>query len=232
MNDQKKMISPRVVVHILIFGILPPFLPMLISWRWNWWEAWVYAAICILGVVITRALAARRHPDLVAERLRVVRHENEKPWDRILVPLVGLGFVLLLLVAGLDALFGWSLPFTLPTKIIALVIILAGNVLGSYALLANRFFSLIVRIQTDRGHQVVSSGPYRWIRHPGYSGGLLIYFATPVFLDSQWAFLAVAFLLIVFVIRTALEDRVLQAELAGYADYARQVRYRLLPGIW
>lgn len=232
MNNQHKTISPRIVVHILFFGVLIPFLPILISRHWYWWEAWAYAIICILSFAISRMLAARRHPALVAERLRVVHHENEKPWDRLLVPLVGLGVGLLLLVAGLDALFGWSPPFNLPTKILALVIILIGNVLASYALLENRFFSFIVRIQTELGHQVVSSGPYRWIRHPGYAGALLIYLATPVFLDSRLAFLPVAFLLVVLVIRTALEDRLLQDELAGYSGYARRVRYLLLPGVW
>jgi len=209
-----------------------PFLPMLISWHWYWWEAWVYAIICILGYAISRMLAARRHPDLIAERVRMMHHENDKPWDRFLIPLIGLGFGSLLLVAGLDALFGWSPPFIVPVKILSLVIILAGNVFGSYALLENRFFSFIVRIQTERGHQVVSSGPYRWIRHPGYAGALLVYLATPVFLDSRLAFIPAVFLFAVFVIRTALEDRFLQDELAGYGEYARRVRYRLLPGVW
>jgi len=92
-------------------------------------------------------------------------------------------------------------------------------------------FSL-VRIQTDRGHQVVSTGPYRWIRHPGYAGALLTYLATPLFLDSRWAFIPALYLAIVMVIRTSLEDRALQNELDGYRDYAGQVRYRLLPGVW
>ncbi|UCH22784.1 MAG: isoprenylcysteine carboxylmethyltransferase family protein [Deltaproteobacteria bacterium] len=232
MNNQHKIIFPRIVVQILFFGVLMPFLPMLISWHWFWWEAWVYAIIYILSFAISRMLAARRHPDLIAERVRGVRHESDKPWDRLLVPLVGLGFGSLLLVTGLDALFGWSPPFNLPMKILSLVIILAGNVFGSYALLENRFFSLIVRIQTERGHQVISSGPYRWVRHPGYAGALLVYLATPVLLDSRLAFIPVVFLFVVFVIRTALEDRVLQDELAGYGEYARRVRYRLLPGVW
>jgi len=89
-----------------------------------------------------------------------------------------------------------------------------------------------VRIQTDRGHQVVSSGPYRWIRHPGYTGALLTYLATPIFLDSIWAFLPVILITVVLVIRTSLEDKVLQDELQGYRDYTKRVRYRLIPGVW
>ena len=232
MNNQHKAITPRIVLQMLFLVVLMPFLPLLISWHWEWWEAWVFAIICILGFAISRMLAARRHPDLVAERLRLMPHKNDKPWDRLLVPLVGLGFGLILLVAGLDALFGWSPPFNLQTKILSLVIILAGNVLGSYALLENRFFSFMVRIQTERSHQVVSSGPYRWMRHPGYAGALLTYLATPLFLDSGWVFLPTVFITILLVIRTALEDRFLQDKLEGYSDYAKRVRYRLFPGIW
>jgi protein-S-isoprenylcysteine O-methyltransferase Ste14 len=90
----------------------------------------------------------------------------------------------------------------------------------------------MARIQTDRGHQVVSSGPYRWMRHPGYAGALLTYLATPLFLDSGWAFLPTVFITILMVIRTYLEDRFLQDELEGYRDYVKRVRYRLLPGVW
>ena len=232
MENQTKTISPRAVVLMLYFIVVMPFLPLLISRQWDWWEAWIYAIIGILGFAISRGLAARRHPDLLAERARFLQHEDAKPWDKLLSPLVGLGGGLILLVAGLDALFDWSPPFSLPVKILALVIILAGYALGSYALIENRFFSGMVRIQTDRGHQIVSSGPYRWVRHPGYAGALLTYLATPIFLDSRWAFLPVMFISIGLVIRTNLEDKVLQDELEGYRDYARRVRYRLLPGVW
>ncbi len=232
MENQSKTISPRAILLMLFFIVVIPFLPLLISRQWDWWEAWVYAIIGILGFAISRVLATRRHPDLLAERARFLQHEDAKPWDKYLSPLVGLGGGLIPLVAGLDALFDLSPPFSLPVKILALVSILAGYVLGSYALIENRFFSGMVRIQTDRGHQVVSSGPYRWVRHPGYAGALLTYLATPFFLDSRWAFLPVVFISIVLVIRTNLEDKVLQNELEGYRDYARRVRYRLLSGVW
>lgn len=232
MSRQHKVLSLRVVVQVLFFVVAEPFLPLLISWRWNWWEAWMYAAICILGFAVSRALAARRHPDLIGERARFLQHEDAKPWDRLLAPLVGLGGGLVPLVAGLDARFGWSSAFGLPAKIVSLVIILAGYALGAYALIENRFFSGMVRIQLDRDHRVVSSGPYHWVRHPGYAGSLLMYLATPIFLDSWWTFLPAALLTVVLVVRTRLEDRALQAELEGYREYATQVRYRLLPGVW
>jgi protein-S-isoprenylcysteine O-methyltransferase Ste14 len=232
MKDQQRLITPRVILQLLFFIVFIPFLPLLISRHWDWWEAWVYALSGILNFAISRVLAARRHPDLIAERARYMQHENAKAWDKLLAPFLGLGGILMMLVAGLDALFGWPPTYSLPLKILSLVIILAGYALGSYALIENRFFSGMVRLQTDRGHQVVSSGPYRWMRHPGYAGALLTYLATPLFLDSGWAFLPTVFTMILFVIRTALEDRFLQDELEGYRDYVKRVRYRLLPGIW
>ena len=232
MNTPAKAITPRVIIAVLVLVVVVPFLPLLITRRWDWWEAWLYAILYILSFAVSRMLAARRHPDLLGERARFMLQEDAKSWDRLLAPLVGIGGGLIPLVAGLDALYGWSSVFSLPVKIIALVVILAGYALGSYALMENRFFSGMVRIQTERGHRVVSSGPYRWIRHPGYAGALLVYLATPAFLDSLWAFLPALFLTIVLVTRTHLEDRTLQDELEGYREYTRRVRYRLLPGIW
>lgn len=228
----KMKLTPSVVFMVLFFVVFVPFFPLLISQHWGWWEAWAYAAISILAFAVSRALAARRRPDLLAERARFLRHENAESWDRLLAPLVGLGGGLIPLVAGLDALFGWSPGFGLAVKIPALVVFLAGLSLGSYALIANPFFSGMVRLQTDRGQHVVSEGPYRWVRHPGYAGALLTYLAVPFFLDALWVFLPVVFLTVVLVIRTSLEDGALQQRLEGYAEYAKKVHYRLLPGVW
>ena len=232
MTDQQRTITPRVILQLLLFIVVVPFLPLLISWRWAWWQAWVYAGVCILGFVVSRVLAARRDPGVIAERARFLQHEDAAPWDKVLAPLVGLGGGLIPLVAGLDARFGWSAGLGLPVEILSLLAILAGYALGAWALIENPFFSGMVRIQAERDHRVISSGPYGWVRHPGYAGALLTYLATPFFLDSLWAFVPVLFLAIVLVIRTRLEDRTLQEQLAGYEDYAQEVRYRLVPGIW
>ena len=232
MKNQSTNISLRSISIMLVFIVIVPFLPLLISRQWDWWEAWVYAIICILGFAVSRILAARRNPDLLAERARFLRLEDAKSWDKILAPLVGIGGGLLPLVVGLEAMLSWSHPFNQSVKILALVFMLARYTLASYALIENRFFSGMVRIQTDRGHHLVSSGPYLWIRHPGYTGALLTYLATPFFLDSRWSFIPVLFITIVLVIRTNLEDKALWDELEGYRDYMKKVRYRLLPGIW
>jgi len=155
------------------------------------------------------------------------------PWDRILMPLMSLGFPLITyIVSGLDERFGWSPDLPNVIQIMALVLIFAGSMLGTWAMIANRFFSSHVRIQTDRGHTVVNSGPYRFMRHPSYAGVLLAWIATPIFFSSTWAAIPAVLAGIVVVLRTALEDRTLQAKLPGYREYAQIVRYRLVPGIW
>ncbi len=232
MDSRSSMLTPRVLIISFLFVVVAPFLPLLISQQWDWWQAWVYAIVSIAGFVISRALAARRNPGLLAERSRFLRHEDAKPWDKTLAPLVGLGGALVPLVAGLDARFGSSADFGLPIELAALAVLVGGYVLASYALIENAYFSGMVRIQTDRGQHVISSGPYRWVRHPGYAGALLAYLATPLLLDSLWTFVPALFLTVVLIIRTNLEDKTLQAELDGYRDYAQRVRYRLLPGVW
>jgi protein-S-isoprenylcysteine O-methyltransferase Ste14 len=232
MHNQKELLTSRVIFQILFFIIIIPLLPLLISRRWNWWEAWIYGLLSILSFIASRVLAAQRHPDLIAERARYTQHQDAAPWDKCLAPLMGLAGILVLLIVGMDELLRWSPSFGTPVKIIALVIMVAGYILTSYALVENRFFSGMVRLQTDRGQRVVSSGPYRWVRHPGYAGALLVYLVTPLFLDSALAYLPVMLTLGFYVTRTYLEDQFLHEELEGYHEYAMRVRYRLLPGIW
>jgi len=232
MDAIQKTISPRMIIIMLFFIVVVPALPLLISRHWNWWEAWVYFILYIVSFAISRLLAARNNPGIIKERAQFMQHDNTQSWDKLLAPLTGFGGGLIPLIAGLDELFGWSLAYSINLKIMALIIILAGYVLASYALITNHFFSGTVRLQTERGHHVISGGPYRWLRHPGYFGAILTYLVTPIFLDSFWVFVPAVFITLILVIRTALEDRFLQKELQSYREYAQQVRYRLIPGIW
>jgi len=232
MVEQGKLLSPRILFQLVFFVVLVPLSPLLLSRRWDWWEAWVFAVIWTGGLVASRALAARRHPDLLAERSRFLRHRDTKPWDRVMAPLVGFGSAMIPMAAGLEACSEPGHAFGLAWTIPAMLFLIGGHALGSWALVENRFFSGVVRIQSDRGHRVVQGGPYRWIRHPGYSGALVSFLAIPLFLESPWAFLPAGLLSVVLVVRTALEDRVLREELEGYRAYAGRVRYRLLPWIW
>jgi protein-S-isoprenylcysteine O-methyltransferase Ste14 len=230
--EKRKPVPPTTVVMMILVVVVVPFLPLLISWRWGWWEAWTYWIAAVVGFIASRLLAARRNPDLIAERARYAQHDDTKDWDKILSPIVGLGSGLIPIAAGLEARFGQPAAFSLGVKIVLFALILFGYVFASWALIENRFFSGTVRIQTDRGHTVVSTGPYAIVRHPGYASSLFTFLASPFFLDSLWALIPAVLITAAMVVRTALEDRTLHAELPGYEEYSRRTRFRLIPGIW
>lgn len=201
--------------------------------RWDWWEAWAYTFTGLAVVFGSRIFMIMKHPDLALERARAHEMEDVKEWDRFLMPFTALiGPFISWIVVGLDQRFGWSPDLPDWIQIIALIIIQLGSLLGSWAMVVNRFFSSQVRIQTDRGQEVVQDGPYRFVRHPGYAGGVLSWLAGPVFFSSLWAIIPSGLVIIASLIRTALEDRTLQEELPGYEEYTCQTKYRLMPGIW
>jgi protein-S-isoprenylcysteine O-methyltransferase Ste14 len=219
------------IVQVISILIIQSAVLFLSSGRPKWIAAWAFLGAYLLALLVNALLLLRKDPELIAERAQV--KEGAKSWDRTLVPFITLVFPLLtLLVAGLDCRYGWSAHTPVVVRFILLIGILAGYGLITWAMLSNTFFSGVVRIQKERGHSVASSGPYRYVRHPGYVGMIVFYLATPVFLGSLWGLIPAGIIAVLLVVRTALEDRTLQAELDGYSDYARQVRYRLLPGIW
>jgi len=232
MSDAKKIFTFRAIVQMVLVVLVAPLIPMIISGQWDWWQAWAYAIASSLAFIVSRVLAGRRHPDLLAERGRFMQAKDTKPWDKVLAPLLGLGSILILVVAGLDHYYGGSVAFSTSTSIIALLGVVVGYGFSSWALIENRFFSGTVRIQTERGHHVVSTGPYRIVRHPGYAGGMLGFLFIPILLDSLWAFIPTFLLGVIMIVRTALEDKTLQAELPGYKEFAQKTRYRLIPWVW
>jgi len=218
-------------ILLLVLAAIP-LLPMLIAERRDWWQAWVVAAVFSLGFVISRVLADRRNPGILYERRNYLRHEDTQRWDTVLSPLTAFGPIVILVVAGFDARLGWRGDFSLAVEVGGLALVLGGYVLGSWALVENAWFSGTVRVQEERGHAVVGTGPYRAVRHPGYLGSLMTAVGLPLALGSVWAFVPAVAYGAVVVARTALEDRFLHANLAGYVEYAGRVRCRLLPGIW
>jgi protein-S-isoprenylcysteine O-methyltransferase Ste14 len=129
--------------------------------------------------------------------------------------------------------FGWAPPFPLPLQIAGLIVAIFGyDVLVVWSMIANAYFTAIIRIQTERHHTVAMGGPYRFVRHPGYVGTILCYLATPFLLGSPWSVLPAVLASGVLIVRTALEDQTLQSELPGYVEYTRQTCYRLIPGVW
>jgi protein-S-isoprenylcysteine O-methyltransferase Ste14 len=194
-----------------------------------WPNAWILLGLNFAASVTTTALLSR-DPELRAERSNV---KAGKGWDKpVVFVVVLLGPMATWITAGLDhRLHGSESMGTLAVVTGLLVGVLAAA-LVAWAMESNRFFSAVVRIQKDRGHVVISSGPYRFVRHPGYAGMSLFTLVTPLILDSRLAFVPALLTAAVWLLRTALEDRTLQRELAGYAEYARTVRYKLIPVIW
>jgi len=225
--------GPRLWAGVVLVYLSIPLILLACGGDVGWWQAWVYAVLIVAAGVGARFLAEKRHPGILVERVTSEKTMNAKPWDKVLSPLMAISFTFpLVIVAGLDHRYGWSPLFPAWLTILGLVIIALGYTFASWALVENRFFSSTVHIQTERGHTVCDSGPYRLVRHPGYAGNLLAIAGIIMALNSVWTLIPAAAALVIGVIRTALEDRTLQDELPGYPDYAGRVRYRLFPGIY
>jgi protein-S-isoprenylcysteine O-methyltransferase Ste14 len=226
-------LTPLQWIRLILVYCLMPIVLLVIGWDSGWWQAWVFSALILAVGIGGRIWAERRHPGLLAERQNIEKAPGVKPWDKVLSPLMAASVSFpLFIVAGLDHRFGWSHIFPTWLTIPGLILIAMGYAFAGWALVENRFFSSMVRIQTDRGHVVCDSGPYRFVRHPGYAGNILSLAGIVLALGSVWTLIPAGAALIIAVIRTALEDRTLQEELPGYRDYARRVRYRLIPGIY
>jgi protein-S-isoprenylcysteine O-methyltransferase Ste14 len=216
----------RLVMATLVFGALLFAAAGTVMWA----AAWAYLAIVTASLIVYSSIL-RRHPDLIQERSKPPA--DAKKWDKPFVAIIGgIGPVVLIILCGVDRRLGWSRSMPAWLNLTGLCLVAAGSALTNSAVAANRFFSAFVRIQRDRGHSVVESGPYRLVRHPGYLGSILHMFGTGFALGSWWALDVAALVSLVLAIRTALEDRTLKSELDGYAEYAARVRFRLVPGIW
>jgi protein-S-isoprenylcysteine O-methyltransferase Ste14 len=200
------------------------------SWRWDWGMAWAFLGVSAAVLIVGGVGLLKINPELVAERTRM--GEGTKGWDKVLTALYGLMGITTLLVSGLDMRFGWSGGVPLVVQFAALALFALSDLFAFWAMWSNAFFATTVRIQGERGHAVATSGPYRYVRHPGYSGWLVCNIVPPLILDSLWAFIPAVLTVAIILVRTAEEDRTLHEELPGYAEYAQRVRYRLLPGVW
>lgn len=226
-------LDPYQWVRLIMVYLFIPLVLLVCGWDFGWWQAWVFSLLIVAAGIGGRIWAEGKHPGLLAERANSEKGLDVKPWDKVLAPLMAVSISFpLVIVAGLDHRFGWSPVFPTWSIILGFILIALGYTFAVWALAENRFFSGVVRIQTDRGHVVCDSGPYRIVRHPGYAGNVLPLPGLVLALSSIWTLIPAAVALIIVVIRTALEDRTLQEELSGYRDYARRVRYRLFPGIY
>ena len=199
--------------------------------RLDWVMGWVFAGLYAAFDIATALVLIPRSPELLIERVRI--HQGTKGWDKVLLRIAA-GYLPMAswIVSGLNVRFGWSPRIPPRLQIAGLVVTALGFAVVVWAMASNAFFSVTVRIQEERGHTVATGGPYRYVRHPGYVGAILFQVATPILLGSLWALIPAGLSAPAYVVRTALEDRTLREELPGYAEYAQQTRYRLLPGVW
>ncbi len=218
-------------IQVIFVFLLQAAVLYISSGKLAWIAAWVYLAVYLCVLLVNMIVLEPRNPNLIAERGQ--GDEDTRGWDRVLSSLVSTYLPLaMLILCGLDARYGWSPQPELMARAIALFFLMAGYGVVSWAMASNPFFSGFVRSLKGRGHTVATSGPYQFVRHPGYLGMLAFTVATPVLLGSFWALIVAAIDLYLIVWRTVLEDRTLQEELPGYTEYAQRVRYRLIPGLW
>jgi protein-S-isoprenylcysteine O-methyltransferase Ste14 len=196
--------------------------------KWTW--AWVFLGIGLLSVAVNSFFMFRHSPETIAER---GRPKDTQAWDKWIAGIWFLGqYFGLPLVASLDIRFGWTTNLGIAWDVGGAIVYALCLGLTGWAMISNAFFSTAVRLQTDRNQQVCRSGPYRYVRHPGHVGFFLQCVCLPLLFGSLWALIFALPVGISMVIRTVLEDRMLQEQLVGYKEYTQEVRYRLLPGIW
>jgi protein-S-isoprenylcysteine O-methyltransferase Ste14 len=231
LSDEIRAGILRRVIQVILATLIQAALLFVSAGRFDWALGWGFIGLNAAGAIVIASVVYRLDPSLIAERGR--SSGGTKGWDKILGTFVGLPAMLAVpIVAGLDLRFAWSSPSPLWVHLGGIAVWIFGYGLITWAMGSNRYFSTAVRIQTDRDHQVQRGGPYRFLRHPGYLGTIVALAATPVLLGRWWTLVPAAVLVAVLLIRTALEDRMLLAELPGYQDYAMAVRCRLIPGIW
>ena len=195
----------------------------------DWIQGWVYLIYTLLAEIATLVILATKAPETLAQR--GTQHAGVKGFDRVFGVLWVVLALVAPLVAGLDKRLGWS---SMPgaALYIGATVLAVGEVLAIWAMVENEHFEQFVRIQTDRPHRVVTTGPYKIVRHPGYAGAVLGALATPLILCTWWTLVPAGALAVLFVVRTALEDRALCKELEGYEAYSQRTHCRLFPGIW
>lgn len=225
MSRSKALLQTAVSIVLIVAAV------RLLAGRWDLPMVWAILGIFLGAMIIAWLVIFRKDPELLKERRE--SGPGAERWDRIWLRVYTIFLLATLIVALLDVgRFHWSDTMPLGLQIAGLLASTASLALSGWAMAENTFFSEVVRIQEDRGHRVVTSGPYRVVRHPGYAGNIVAWPCIALALGSWFAVLLSAVIVVLFIVRTAWEDRALQTGLEGYAEYAERVRYRLVPGLW
>lgn len=232
-SETNPTMSSRMWFRLVLVYLLLPLVLFVSAWSLAWWQGWVYSLLILSIGIGGRLWAEYQNPGLTAERQNIENLQKAKVWDKILAPLMAVSIsYFMVVVAGMDYRYNGSLEFPLWVNLIGFLFIALGYIFATWALAENHFFYSVVIIQADKGHVVCDSGPYRFVRHPGYAGNIFPLFGIVLALNSLWALIPAVFAVIIMFIRTALEDQALREELPGYRDYAKRVRYRLIPCVY
>jgi len=225
---EKEKLEGKLIFKSIFFFALIIAITFIGAGRIDYWQGWIYNGLNIIFLLLSYFLLPR---ELIEERLKP--KEGMKKWDKIYYIVSIPVYFAILIISILDGgRFDWEPRIPILVVIIGVVVYTIGQIIVLWAKKVNKFFSTVVRIQKDRGQTVCKDGPYRFVRHPGYLGGLLYIIVTPFVLSSLWGLIPAVIAVVLLFIRTYLEDKTLKRELEGYTDYTKEVRYRLLPGIW
>lgn len=227
----KDNLRPKAIRQVITFSILIAIILFGSAGDLKWWIGWLFFVSYVILVILTSGLLGSKKSDLVKERITGINKAIK--WDKILLP-----FLVLILpytsiiIAGLDHRYNWTTSLTTTHQFFFFAFSIIGILITAWAMAINNFFSSVVRIQSDRGQTVVTDGPYKYVRHPGYVGAILYNISIPLMLGSLWAAIPGILEMVLFVVRTKIEDDLLTHELSGYSQYSQKVRYKLVPFVW
>jgi protein-S-isoprenylcysteine O-methyltransferase Ste14 len=232
-RDQPK-VSAKALLSLAVRMAMFPVALMWPAGTWRWWEAWALVGLWVAYAVAMTVFLSRHDPALLAERMKASpAQKGQKAWDKVLMLLFFMAGIGIFIVPGFDVVrFGWSEPLPVGLELLAMLLHLPSFIFIGWVTYENTYLSRVVKIADERGHQVITTGPYALVRHPMYSAVIVLLFAVPLALGSRFGLIPAALLAALMIVRTQLEDRTLHAELPGYPDYARDTHYRLIPGLW
>ncbi len=220
----------KFLIKLLITSIIFSAVLFVSAGRIKYFQGWIFFGTNIISTLMT-FWSNRNDPELIKERSRI--GEGTKSWDKLILGLSGLTYLIYLVIAGLDSgRYHWSPDFHWSIYVSGIILTITGQIIFLTAKKENKYFSTVVRIQTDRGHKVCNTGVYKIIRHPGYAGMMISLAALPLLTGSVWSIIPTAAGIILLFIRTCLEDETLKKELPGYVEYTQMTKWRLIPKIW